>query len=162
MQGRSPSTAGHRRSEGVPEEEAGWQEERAHSAAEEGWENTAEILSSTEIFESSNSCHGQAQECLLTLRPAWPQRCLRRSRRGAWMSSCRCHKATPARLSRRARKSPPLLESHPFTSKPSALYLELCFPPRPHLPLNPAEDSSTAHPQVQFRGPVPQSLSRTA
>ena len=80
MQGRSPSTAGRRRSEGVPEEEAGWQEERAHSVEEEGWENIAEILSSTEVFESSNNCHGQSQVCLLMLGPAWPQRHLRRSR----------------------------------------------------------------------------------
>lgn len=53
----------------------------------------------------------------------------------------------------RVRESPPPLGSHPLASKPSALCLELCFPPSLPLspPLSPAKGSSltpapSAHP----------------
>lgn len=68
----------------------------------------------------------------------------------------------------RVRESPPPLESHPLASKPSALCLELCFPPSlpPWPPLSPAKGSSltpapsahSTHPEhgSEARYPSPQ------
>lgn len=111
---------------GVPEEEAGWQEQRAPPLEDKGWGSIAG-LSATE-----RQVPWPIQGVLLTLGPAGPQRCPRSSRSDHGHAE---DARPPLHAGPEIQEIPPISRTPPHTSKPSALCLELCF--RPTHPASP-------------------------